>query len=81
MPALNILDGGLGTWLHCKGVLKSTDCLWAAGCLISSEGRQHLREAHVDFLRAGADIIKTASYQISIDLLRSANVDEVGMNL
>lgn len=59
-----ILDGGLGTALERKGLsLKSA--LWSAEVL--STNSQAIYEVHMDFLKAGADIITTASYQASVE--------------
>jgi len=46
------------------------DDLWVSSCLRTEQGRLELKRAHLDYLRAGADIIKTASYQISVPLLK-----------
>lgn len=70
---LLILDGGLGTLLFSRQVYNSGDPLWSARCLVSppeSEGRRQLRQAHLDFLAAGANIIKTNSYQMTPAHLR-----------
>ncbi|GAB4841634.1 sulfide-quinone oxidoreductase [Ancistrocladus abbreviatus] len=58
-----IVDGGLATELERHGA-NLNDPLWSAKCLISSP---HLiRQVHIDYLEAGADIIITASYQATI---------------
>ncbi|KAL9256725.1 Homocysteine S-methyltransferase 2-like protein [Drosera capensis] len=55
-----VLDGGLATELERHGA-DLNDPLWSAKCLLSSP---HLiRQVHLDYLEAGADIIITASYQ------------------
>ncbi|XP_057375380.1 homocysteine S-methyltransferase YbgG-like [Daphnia carinata] len=67
-----ILDGGLGSLLFSRGAFVKGDPLWSARCLTSAEsdGRRQLRQAHLDYLAAGADVIKTNSYQMSSDHLR-----------
>lgn len=68
-----ILDGGLGTLLLSRAAFSKGDPLWSVRCLVSppeSEGRRQLLQAHLDFLAAGADIIKTNSYQMTPDYLR-----------
>uniref|UniRef100_A0A6M2F8K8 Hcy-binding domain-containing protein n=1 Tax=Populus davidiana TaxID=266767 RepID=A0A6M2F8K8_9ROSI len=58
-----IIDGGLATELERHGA-DLNDPLWSAKCLLTSP---HLvREVHLDYLEAGADIIITASYQATI---------------
>lgn len=72
-PPTLILDGGLGTLLYSRGAFLKGDPLWSVRCLASlpdSEGRRQLRQAHLDYLAAGADVIKTNSYQMSSDHLR-----------
>jgi homocysteine S-methyltransferase len=69
---LLILDGGLGTLLYRRGAFVKGDPLWSVRCLVSKEleGRRQLLQAHLDYLAAGADIIKTNSYQMSTENLR-----------
>ncbi|KAL9258603.1 Homocysteine S-methyltransferase 2-like protein [Drosera capensis] len=55
-----VLDGGLATELERHGA-DLNDPLWSAKCLLSSP--HLLRQVHLDYLEAGADIIITASYQ------------------
>lgn len=57
-----LLDGGLSTQLACMGVDISGP-LWTARALV--EAPELLRGAHAAFVQAGADIITTASYQVS----------------
>ena len=65
---LLVLDGGLATHLETLGMDLSGD-LWSARLL--KESPDTIREAHEAFLRAGSDIITTASYQCSIPLLKT----------
>ena len=62
------LDGGLATQLEALGEDLSGD-LWSAKLLQSDPDK--ILQAHADFLRAGADVIITASYQCSMPLLMS----------
>ncbi|KAL6008061.1 sulfide-quinone oxidoreductase [Asimina triloba] len=63
-----IVDGGLATELERHGA-DLNDPLWSAKCLVSSP---HLiRQVHVDYLEAGAEIIITASYQATIQGFQS----------
>ncbi|KAM7256062.1 hypothetical protein ACFE04_011803 [Oxalis oulophora] len=58
-----IIDGGFATELERYGA-DLNDPLWSAKCLLTSP---HLvRQVHLDYLEAGADIILTASYQATI---------------
>ena len=58
-----ILDGGLATELEKQG-LDLNDDLWSARVLI--EQPDSIRSVHLDYLRAGADCIASASYQATI---------------
>lgn len=57
-----MLDGGLATEMERKGADLDDD-LWSARMLI--EAPELIRMVHCDFLRAGADVIATATYQAS----------------
>jgi homocysteine S-methyltransferase len=59
-----MLDGGLATELEKNGA-DLDDELWSAKMLI--EAPEQVRRVHADFLRAGADIIATATYQASFE--------------
>ena len=58
-----ILDGGLATELEARGC-DLNDPLWSARLLL--ENPAAIRQLHLDYLRAGADGIITATYQASI---------------
>lgn len=60
---LVILDGGLATTLEGHG-FDLDDPLWSARLLVEDPGA--IRTVHEDFLRAGADVITTATYQASL---------------
>lgn len=65
MPSgLTLLDGGLATELERQGHDLS-DSLWSARLLRDDPAA--IREAHVAFFRAGAEVATTASYQASLD--------------
>ncbi|KAL5849833.1 hypothetical protein ACOSQ3_007889 [Xanthoceras sorbifolium] len=58
-----VVDGGFATELERHGA-DLNDPLWSAKCLVTSP---HLvRRVHLDYLDAGANIIATASYQVTI---------------
>ena len=60
---LAILDGGLATELERRGVDLANE-LWSAHALL--EHPDAVRAVHLDYLRAGADVIATASYQATL---------------
>ncbi len=59
-----VLDGGLSTQLELGGADLS-DPLWSANVLLEDPGA--VRAAHSAFLSAGADVLITASYQVSFE--------------
>ncbi len=58
-----VLDGGLATELERRGA-DLNDPLWSARCLLESP--ELISQVHADYLRAGADIITSATYQASV---------------
>lgn len=68
-----ILDGGLATELERRGADLS-DPLWSACLLI--EDPAAIRQVHLDYLRAGADVITSASYQASFEGFRRRGLTE-----
>ena len=59
-----VLDGALATELERRGA-DLNDPLWSAKCLI--ERPDLIREVHVDYFRAGADVATTATYQATFE--------------
>ncbi|MDX1557056.1 MAG: homocysteine S-methyltransferase, partial [Xanthomonadales bacterium] len=66
-----ILDGGLATELERHGADLGHE-LWSARMLL--ENPDLIRQAHLAFLRAGADVIVTASYQASLEGFQRAGL-------
>lgn len=67
-----VLDGGLATEVERRGT-SIAGALWSARALI--EAPHVVRQVHLDYLRAGADIVSTATYQAAASLLVAAGVD------
>lgn len=61
-PGAVVLDGGLSTQLQVRGA-DIAGPLWTGRALLADPGI--VEHAHQDFIHAGADVIITASYQIS----------------
>jgi homocysteine S-methyltransferase len=59
-----VLDGALATELERRGA-DLDDPLWSAKCLI--EQPELIREVHLDYFRAGADVATAATYQASFE--------------
>lgn len=68
-----ILDGGLSTQLELGGA-DLDHPLWSAHVLLEDPGA--VRDAHRAFLRAGADVLITASYQVSFEGFAAQGSDE-----
>ena len=56
-----ILDGGMGQELLAKG-LKAKGSLWSATALIEQKYHQLIVNAHLDFIKSGADVIVTNNF-------------------
>jgi homocysteine S-methyltransferase len=59
-----VLDGALATQLECRGA-DLNDPLWSAKCLL--ETPELIRDVHLAYFRAGADVAITATYQASFE--------------
>jgi homocysteine S-methyltransferase len=70
-----VLDGGLSTWLGVKGH-DLADPLWSARLLLHDPAA--IVEAHLDFIRAGSDVITTASYQATEAGFAKRGIDREG---
>ncbi|PCC18965.1 homocysteine S-methyltransferase [Brevibacterium aurantiacum] len=74
-----VIDGGLGTALESRGIDLSHE-LWSAALLRDSP--ETLAEVHADFIRAGAQIVTTASYQATpLGFERASIPAEEGLRL
>lgn len=71
-----ILDGGLGTSLEdkYKFTFSTSTPLWSSHLLLSQDALPILRKCQSDFALAGADIILTATYQVSIEGFKASGV-------
>ena len=59
-----VLDGAFATELEARG-FSVYDPLWSAKALF--EHPDLVREVHLDYLRAGADVVTSASYQATVE--------------
>jgi homocysteine S-methyltransferase len=66
-----VLDGGLATELERRGAVLD-DPLWSAQVLL--EDPRLIQEVHLEYLRAGAQIITTASYQATLPAFAARGV-------
>jgi len=63
-PQTIILDGGLATELEARGY-RLDDALWSASLLMDDPDA--IRDVHLSYLAAGADVITTATYQATFE--------------
>lgn len=59
-----VLDGAFATELDARG-FSLNDALWSAKALF--ERPDLVRDVHLDYLRAGADVVTSASYQATVE--------------
>ncbi len=67
-----VLDGGLGTRLDDRGADVSS-ALWSAGVL--ADRPDLVLEVHREYLEAGADLVTSASYQVSYEGFARVGLD------
>ncbi|XP_033362499.1 homocysteine S-methyltransferase YbgG-like [Bombus vosnesenskii] len=82
MQEVKVLDGGFSTQLATHvGDIIDGDPLWTARFLVTNPNA--VISTHLDFLKAGADIIQTNTYQTSVDgFSKYMNLsEEEGLNL
>ncbi|MFD8500850.1 homocysteine S-methyltransferase [Amycolatopsis sp. NPDC059657] len=68
-----VLDGGLSNQLAAAGCDLS-GALWSARLLLDDPGA--VIGAHEAYFRAGADVVTTASYQVSFERFEAAGIDD-----
>ncbi len=56
-----ILDGGMGQELLARG-MKPNSTLWSANAILDEKYHQLVLDTHVDFIKAGAEIIVTTTF-------------------
>ncbi len=67
-----VLDGGMGTELEARGA-DLRDPLWSAKVLV--EDPERIREVHIAYFEAGADVAISASFQASFEGLAARGFD------
>lgn len=67
-----ILDGGFATHLESLG-FDLDDALWSSKALIESP--ELVRQVHLDYFRAGADVASSATYQATFERLAERGLD------
>ena len=72
---IRILDGGMGQELLARG-MKPNGTLWSANALLQEKYHQLLLDTHVDFIKAGAEVIVTTTFTARKKRLMDNNVQD-----
>ena len=70
-----ILDGGMGQELLARG-MEPNGTLWSANALLQEKYHQLLLDTHLDFIKAGAEVIVTTTFTTRKLRLRDNNVED-----
>ena len=70
-----ILDGGMGQELLARG-MKPEGTLWSASALLHKEYHKLLLDTHLDFIKAGAEVIVTTTFTTRKKRLSDNNVED-----
>ena len=70
-----ILDGGMGQELLARG-MKPSGTLWSANAVLKEEYHQLLLDTHLDFIKAGAEVIVTATFTTRRIRLRDNKIED-----
>jgi len=72
---VKILDGGTGQELLSRG-LKSNGTLWSANALLQEKYHDLLLNTHLDFIKAGAEVIVTATFATRRKRLKDNHIED-----
>ncbi|KAK4226810.1 homocysteine S-methyltransferase [Podospora fimiseda] len=78
MTPIKILDGGLGTTLetHYSYKFSSSTPLWSSHLLLTHPDRQTILACHKEFVSSGAQVVSTATYQVSFEGFAATKTEE-----
>ncbi|MDC1155435.1 homocysteine S-methyltransferase family protein [Candidatus Pelagibacter sp.] len=72
---IRVLDGGMGQELLARG-MEPNGTLWSANALLQEKYHQLLLNTHIDFIKAGAEVIVTTTFTTRKVRLRDNNVED-----
>ncbi len=72
---VRILDGGMGQELLARG-MEPNGTLWSANALLNEKYHKLLLDTHLDFIKAGAEVIVTTSFTTRKIRLKDNNVED-----
>ncbi len=70
---VRILDGGMGQELLARG-MKPEGTLWSASALLDKKYHKLLLDTHLDFIKAGAEVIVTTTFTTRKKRLKDNNI-------
>jgi homocysteine S-methyltransferase len=70
-----ILDGGMGQELLARG-MEPNGTLWSANALLQEKYHKLLLDTHIDFIKAGAEVIVTTTFTTRKIRLKDNNVED-----
>ncbi len=70
-----VLDGGMGQELLARGV-EANGTLWSGNALLQEKYHELLLNTHLDFIKAGAEVIVTTTFTTRRKRLKENNVEE-----
>ncbi len=70
-----ILDGGMGQELLARG-MKSNSTLWSANAILDENYHKLVLDTHIDFIKAGAEIIVTTTFATRQKRLKENNLSD-----
>jgi len=70
-----ILDGGMGQELLARG-MEPNGTLWSANALLNKKYHKLLLDTHLDFIKAGAEVIVTTTFTSRKKRLKDNNVED-----
>ena len=68
-----ILDGGMGQELLARG-MKPNSTLWSANAILDKNYHQLVLDTHIDFIKAGAEVIVTTTFATRYKRLKENNL-------
>ncbi len=72
---IRILDGGMGQELLARG-MEPNGTLWSANALLQEKYHKLLLDTHIDFIKAGAEVIVTTTFTTRKGRLSDNNVED-----
>ena len=70
-----ILDGGMGQELLARG-MESNGTLWSANAILQEKYHQLLLDTHIDFIKAGAEVIVTTTFATRKKRLKDNHLED-----